>query len=195
MVVEGKNAALGLVIERGDNQQHIAKVDGENHANQIAKHETVDDRIERKLRELVHSWGLSRFSEEMAWRWLRKSLGAAEGVNCNDIKGNDELERVRKWVLLQLNHVRLPADVSRWQVGCPEVIPGLRATPLWNNDAFPWIKHLEAAYPVIKSELLSLKGKRGFQPYRAPSWASDTNVSRKHIILPSLYLMVVISFV
>lgn len=34
------------------------------------------------------------------------------------------------------------------------------------------MKSFEENYDVIKSELLSLRSKKGFQPYRGPSWTS-----------------------
>lgn len=132
----------------------------------------ADQRVEKKLRELVHSWGLSRFSEEMAWQWLLKSLSTED--NNND--AGDTFERVRKWILLQVNQQRRPEGVLRWQIGCPELIPALRSCPVWDCEQFPWVKQLEDAFPVIKAELLALKGQHGFQPYRAPTWASDIHV-------------------
>ncbi|TMW60807.1 hypothetical protein Poli38472_000849 [Pythium oligandrum] len=128
-----------------------------------------EDHVERKLRALLHSWGLSRFSEEMAWSWMRRYLGSSTENNAT----SDDVERVRKWILMQLNHQRRPAEASSWQVGCPELIPCLRATPVWDCAMFAWIQRLESAFPVIKQELLALRGRSGFQPYRAPSWASD----------------------
>ena len=58
--------------------------------------------------------------------------------------------------------------VRNWQEGCPNIVRGLRAHPIWNTDEFPWIKALEALYPVIALELDGLQGKSAFQPYRAP---------------------------
>ncbi|KAG7399243.1 hypothetical protein PHYBOEH_009282 [Phytophthora boehmeriae] len=138
-------------------------------------------RIEEKLRELVRSWGVSLFSERMALNWLLRFLGTSQqtdsggedSTSTNDV--GDELCRVRKWIVLQINHRRIPEDCSSWQVGCPELIPSLRATPVWDCSEFPWVRALEENFAVIKQELLALKGsgKSGFQPYRAPSWASD----------------------
>jgi hypothetical protein len=130
------------------------------------------DRVEAKLRALVRSWGLSRFSEEMAWQWLLKCLG-------DDGRGHgsaDPMARVRKWILLQLNQQRHPPAISHWQRGSPELIPSLTSRAVWDCTAFPWVEKLEAAFPAIKAELLALKGQKGFQPYRAPSWASDSRV-------------------
>lgn len=134
----------------------------------MEKEAAGDKRIEDKLHALVHSWGLSRFSEGMAMQWLTKSLGG--------LQAEDHFERLRKWILMQLNHQRLPEGVSQWQRGCPEVIPSLRAKPVWDCGMFPWIPALEHAFPIIKEELLALRHKQGFQPYRAPTWASNISV-------------------
>ncbi|KUF64863.1 Aspartyl/asparaginyl beta-hydroxylase [Phytophthora nicotianae] len=64
--------------------------------------------------------------------------------------GHDAFLRLGKWIVLQLNQRRIPHDCSSWQT-------------------------LESNFAVIKEELLALKNnaKSAFQPYRAPSWASD----------------------
>ncbi|GLE10137.1 hypothetical protein PINS_up022132 [Pythium insidiosum] len=126
--------------------------------------------MEAKLRDVVRTWGLSRFSEEMAWQWIRKSFAE------EDSETDGRYLRVHGWLRQQLNGLRSQPEHSPWQRGCPELLPSLRANAVWSCDAFPWIQRLEAAFPVIKAELLALKGQRGFQPYRAPSWASDINV-------------------
>ncbi|KAF4322824.1 hypothetical protein BBO99_00003821 [Phytophthora kernoviae] len=115
---------------------------------QVATENLDELRVETKLREIVRSWGVSVFSERMALEWL--------------------------WIVMQLNHRRIPEDCSPWQVGCPEVIPLLRATPVWDCREFPWVQTLEKNFADIKAELLALKDniKSGFQQYRAPSWAS-----------------------
>ncbi|KAL3673939.1 hypothetical protein V7S43_001626 [Phytophthora oleae] len=131
--------------------------------------ETETHRLEGKLHELVRSWGMSTFSERIALQWIQRFLGSDD--DC------DAFRRLRKWIVLQLNHRRIPEDCSKWQLGCPELIPMLRATPVWDCREFPWVQMLESNFKVIKEELLALKSrpKSGFQPYRAPSWASDIN--------------------
>lgn len=125
---------------------------------------------EHKVTQLIQSWGLSRFSAQMARQWLMNSLGADDG------REREDLKRLRKWLLLQLNRRQRPEILSEWQRGCPEIVPALRAMPRWDCQLFPWVQALEEAYPVIKEELLALKSQKGFQPYRAPSWASNIEV-------------------
>jgi aspartate beta-hydroxylase len=35
------------------------------------------------------------------------------------------------------------ARQQQWQKGCPNLIPGLRASPVWDTSEFPWIRDLE----------------------------------------------------
>ncbi|RLN84048.1 hypothetical protein BBJ28_00008222 [Nothophytophthora sp. Chile5] len=134
-------------------------------------------RVEEKLRELIRSWGLSRFSEGMALQWLLRSLGASPPGNNGEEDGGDDFCHLRKWIVLQLNRRHRAEGCSDWQMGCPEVIPRLKATAVWDCSAFPWVQTLEKNFLVIKEELLALKDSTtsGFQPYRAPSWASKIN--------------------
>ncbi|EEY65521.1 aspartyl/Asparaginyl beta-hydroxylase, putative [Phytophthora infestans T30-4] len=123
--------------------------------------------IEEKLRVLVRSWGVSTFSERIALQWIERSLGSDSD--------REAFRHLGKWIVLQLNQLRIPDDCSAWQVGCPQLIPLLRAIPVWDCSEFPWVQTLERNFTVIKEELLSLKNSAtsAFQPYRAPSWASD----------------------
>lgn len=75
------------------------------------------------------------------------------------------------------------APPSRWQRGCPEVIPGLRAHCFWrekDKDGLPLLSEavaaLESSFEEIKAELLALRGQCIFQPYRAPGWAHGRQV-------------------
>lgn len=44
---------------------------------------------------------------------------------------------------------------------------------LRDANEFPWLKHFEENYKVIRDELLALREQKGFQPYRGPSWISE----------------------
>lgn len=67
---------------------------------------------------------------------------------------------------------------SAWQRGCPEVIPGLQAAPVWApcGPPCPFVETvcglLKAAYPAIRKEVLALRGVAGFHEYRAPTAAA-----------------------
>ena len=69
--------------------------------------------------------------------------------------------------------------MSPWQKGCPGLIPGLRSLPFWEAPALraeslPWVAKLEGSFEAIRAELLALRGKNAFRPYRAPSSANAT---------------------
>nr|CCA25777.1 aspartyl/Asparaginyl betahydroxylase putative [Albugo laibachii Nc14] len=129
------------------------------------------DAIERKLHEVIVSWGMSAFSSNIAYHWIRRAV--------NDGKGDSEWIHVRKWILLQLNGQRRSKHTSPWQLGCPEIIPLLQSRPIWKTSNLPWVESLESSFAVIKEELLGLQSKQGFQPYRAPSLDNDNQVSDK----------------
>lgn len=45
------------------------------------------------------------------------------------------------------------------QVGCPNIIPGLRTQPFWDPSEFPWVKELEESYTLILEEFRGMKEK------------------------------------
>ena len=127
-----------------------------------------DNNIENKIQSFFKRYALSGLGRAAAMHWIKKAF-----------EGNDEdLARIRPYLLLLLNDKPSVIPISPWQKGCPEIIPKLRALATWDISLFNFTKKLEASFKDIKEELLSLKGlenvdgKRGFQPYRAPSWAS-----------------------
>ena len=126
------------------------------------REDQTERRIMSMLRTYFKSYGLSPFGLEIALHWIRRAATDDTG----------RLNRVKEWSLMILNSKIFPKGISDWQKGCPSLFPGLRSCPKWKTSEFPWIARLEAAFPIIKEELLALKGQRGFQPYRAPSWAS-----------------------
>ena len=127
-----------------------------------------DNNIENKIQTFFKRYALSGLGRAAAMHWIKKAF-----------EGNDEdLARIRPYLLLLLNDKPSVIPISPWQKGCPEIIPKLRALATWDISLFNFTKKLEESFKDIKEELLSLKGlenvdgKRGFQPYRAPSWAS-----------------------
>lgn len=127
-----------------------------------------DQSIEKKIESFFKRYALSGLGKAAAMHWIKKAF-----------EGNDEdLARIRPYLLLLLNNRPSVVPISPWQKGCPEIVPKLRACATWDVSLFKFTKKLEDSFKDIKEELLSLKGlenidgKRGFQPYRAPSWAS-----------------------
>ena len=129
-----------------------------------------ETKILSKLKSHFASIGLSPFGIQVALHWIQTA--ATEPP---------KLPRVHAWSLMLLNDQRRPKEgiSMRWQIGCPNLFPLLRSIPRWPSQMFPWVARLEDAYPRIKEELLRLKEAQGmgFQPYRAPSWASKRQAS------------------
>jgi aspartate beta-hydroxylase len=83
----------------------------------------------------------------------------------------DSVSRLREWLLRKINKSPIPPPHPR-QLGCPDLIPSLRASPWWDVSEFSWVPEVEAYYNDIREELVALYRKGGFQPYRGPSWAT-----------------------
>jgi hypothetical protein len=91
----------------------------------------------------------------------------------------DQGARVRAWVLQGINSRKTFADTSDCeevrqrvaysplQRGCPDLVPQLRNLAVWPSHLWTgelaWIQDLERMYPVIKEELLALRGRKPFQ--------------------------------
>ena len=130
--------------------------------------EEEQDESTRKVWEKVNAvfeeYHLSPFALVAARKWVRLMGDPA----------NKHLARVRDWLLLRINSKARAKPTNRWQAGCPDIVPGLRAQPLWSlsDPGFEWLAELERNYDVIKNELLDLRSASGFQPYRQPTWST-----------------------
>lgn len=117
--------------------------------------------IHRRMQELYDEYHLSPVQRIGAQKFISSTIADPSNLS---------VTRVREWLLYWINKKKVPPCDPR-QRGCPEIIPGLRASPWWDRAEFPWIGELEALYPVIREELLALRNLGGFQPYRGPSYA------------------------
>lgn len=111
-----------------------------------------DQVVRERNRVVLDEYCLSAVGKSAAMAYLRRL-------------GDDDMERARGWWLRKLNGGRGPPMHDR-QRGCPEILAGLRATPVWPR--LDWFDDLEARVPELTTELLSLRGQSGFQPYRSP---------------------------
>jgi aspartate beta-hydroxylase len=143
------------------------------------------DDLATRLGKMLAEMGLSRFSTSIAIQYLSSRLNDASG------QGFERMKRVISYLLDELNQrsntsrrkhsseTTLDGAPIDWQRGCPNLISGLRAIPVWDHrsicteEEFPWLSSLEAAAPDVLEELNNLRGKRSFQPYRAPSSSSS----------------------
>ena len=49
-------------------------------------------------------------------------------------KENKKVERIREWILLQINKKKYE-KIPEMQLGCPEIIPKLTASPFWYKNS------------------------------------------------------------
>lgn len=120
-------------------------------------------RVEKVFREFC----LSPLAMVAARKWVREMA---------DPK-NTSLERLRDWLLLRINGRERATPLSTWQSGCPEILSGLRAQPVWDGAALEWLRPFEENASVIREELLALRNGRGFQPLKIPNWASQNQLA------------------
>lgn len=67
----------------------------------------------------------------------------------------EKMSHVMTFLLTNLNKtVKLCHPL---QVGCPNIIPGLRAQPFWETSEFPWVKDLEESFHIILEEFQGMK--------------------------------------
>jgi hypothetical protein len=65
-----------------------------------------------------------------------------------------------------------------------QLIAGLRAQPVWTDapELQQWLLALEQRADAIRTELLSLRGQSGFQPYRAPTWTGPARTATDGVV-------------
>lgn len=137
-----------------DTQAKSKKEEGEE--------KVLEDKVVSKLQDFFNEYHLTDFQKFAVTKFIKQNIAD---------KNNLKVERVRGWLFHKINGQKVPTEFPL-QKGCPDIVPGLTATPWWSNDKFPWIKDIEDNYEVIKQELLQLRNQKGFQPYRGPSWVS-----------------------
>lgn len=142
-------------------------------------HDTTKAQVEDKIMShLVESYPLSAMGRSIVKHWIQTVGKDPRAIYVH----------IRNWFIDMVNDIKIPRTASHFQRGCPGMIPGictiqtssfknslgLTARAVWENSTFPWIAALEASFHDIKAEMLALKGKHGFQPYRGPSWTSSS---------------------
>ena len=76
-----------------------------------------------RLDQIFDEFYLSEFQKVMATHFIRDHLA---------IKENSKIERIREWLMLKLNSKNVVDFCHPFQVGCPEIIPNLTASPFWS---------------------------------------------------------------
>ena len=129
--------------------------EADSHSNQVW----------RRVEEVLSEYSLSNLGMAAAKKWVRLM---------GDPK-NEQLSRIRQWLLMRVNGRKRAPPPSTWQSGCPEIFAGLRAQPVWDAAAADWLRPFEDNFHAIRDELLALRSQRGFQPLKIPTWASKNN--------------------
>ena len=117
--------------------------------------------METKLEAFLDDFYCSGIIRVACRRFLQKSLFQPDAA------------RVRKWVLLKLNHQLWRHGIAN-RVLHPDNIPDLRSLPVWSVGEFPWFCELERRFPAIRAEVLGMRGRTKFQPYRDPAPSANT---------------------
>lgn len=81
----------------------------------------------------------------------------------NDTDGN--YERAVGWLVGELNKAQDKSSFPCTQRGCPQLVRGITSSSFWETDMFPWIQEIENEIPMIRSELLALRGSDSFQVF------------------------------
>jgi aspartate beta-hydroxylase len=119
----------------------------------------------KRVEGVLAEYSLTRLGMAAARKWV-KMMGDPK---------NKDLDRLREWLLTRVNGRLRAQPKSPWQSGCPEILGGLRAKPVWDVNDAPFLKPFEDNFEAIRDELLSLRSQRGFQPLKIPNWASKKN--------------------
>ena len=133
--------------------------------------EVVDEKsaeLWKRVEGILADYALTRLGMAACKKWV---------LMMGDPK-NAELARLRDWMLMRVNGRHRAPPQSPWQSGCPEIIGGLRAMPVWTTADLGdnnFLKPFEDNFAAIRDELLALRSQRGFQPLKLPTWASKKN--------------------
>lgn len=126
----------------------------------MATEESTENTLFTRINEILEEYHLGGLQRAGIMKFIKEKIADPE---------NTSVMRVRTWLLNRINNKPNPHPHPR-QIGCPDIVPGLRASPWWDTQEFPWIQQVEACYEDIRQELIALHYKGGFQPYRGPSW-------------------------
>ncbi len=180
--------------------------------------ETVNRTLMNRLSSFLRGYGLTPFSSSIAIEYLKAQLAKPDGPakfervmlwllqQLNGVKrqvfpcktdgaleefqDSEDLSNDSNSTLISpLESQTQLKPKKNWQMGCPNIIPGLRCQPIWDTEQFPWISELENRLEAIRSEWIGLRGKNAFQPYRAPPNNSNVTVNSvdsDHIAIDSI---------
>jgi hypothetical protein len=93
-------------------------------ATQISLEENSNDALaEERIHKLLREgFGLGGGGRHIVMRWVKTMA-----------TGDPGLARVCSWFLHLINGRTRALPTSKWQTGCPDIIPGLTARPFWGE--------------------------------------------------------------
>lgn len=121
----------------------------------------------KKLIELFDEYLLSELQRLAAFKFIKDVFTDTKRQDCNNLK---------QWLLMKVNNKIHPINVHKMQLGCTDVVPGLRIQPWWDPSEFTWISELVNNFKIIQEELITLREGSGFQPYKSPKYVSEIEV-------------------
>jgi aspartate beta-hydroxylase len=124
--------------------------------------DSQEKKLFTKLNEIFQDHLLSELQSLAAFKFIKDKF-----LN----KETKDAENLKQWVLMKINNKKAPHD--KWQLGCPDIVPGLSIRNFWEPKSFEWVNELVKNFEIIKEELTNLREGSGFQPYKSPKYASD----------------------
>ena len=79
-----------------------------------------ESKFQSKLDSLFDEYYLSNFQRTMVMTFIKKHMGDQK---------DSEFEHARSWILNKMNKIH--SFSTEGQKGCPDIIPGLKASPFW----------------------------------------------------------------
>jgi len=116
---------------------------------------------------LENDFGIGALGKTVMHNWIDKMAMSPLG-----------LEHLRDWLLRQVSpSLKRNKEVfSPWQIGCPDLIPGLTPRAVWHLPNV--VALIESRAPSLIQELENSKNKQVFQPYRAPNWVNPDRIAQ-----------------
>ena len=127
--------------------------------------EEIDEKEKQlwaKIDKILDEYYINEFQRVALHKFIKVKISNTESEEC---------QRVRDWLFMRVNGVKLPKEYHQRQLGWPDLVPGISIKGWWEREDFSWVKQLEANFEIIREELMELRSQDGFQPYRGPSWA------------------------
>lgn len=144
-------------------ESNLNKSDFLNTSVESAKVDMTDleTLVYSKLGDLFKEYMLSEIQCLAAFNYIKSSFTNLD----------PQSSKVRSWVLNRINNKSFPKGYNSYQIGCPDICPGIISKNFHDPLQFDFIKELLKNVDIIKEELLNIREVsklNGFQPYKSP---------------------------